>query len=1439
MEALGLAANIVAVVDISFKVVGWCAQYAQDVKSAKDDKIRLSREVSRLNLVLQNARDLINSPQGARLVGSKSLLSATADSEGRLRQLDVFFASQQKTRGSGIFTGSSALKWPFQSKEVTKIALELQRCCEAITSALEIDQTGLLLELNQKLAFEQLPFAEGANFDSHAEEHGRTCLSHTRVELLDDISSWIDRKEGKTIFWLNGMAGTGKSTIARTVCHSQSKSGHLGASFFFKRGETDRESLKKFFPTLARQLAANFPPLSPYIRASFDADPGLLGKTVKEQFYGLILEPLSRMPKAPGHFMPLVFIIDALDECDSEDISLLIELLSSAKSSKYPALRILLTSRPELPIRLGFMATPDMVYEDLVLHEITRSIIEHDIFTFLSHEFNNIRNTFNMSVTEGRKLPLSWPSDPELQILTKLSVPLFIFAATICRFVGDRRYGNPKKILEQILDHADDEYSSKLAKTYLPVLQQQLSGVSERRKGQILVEFVQVVGTIIVLASPLSVPTLARLLDISTDRIHDRLDMLHSVLHIPSSPKDPVRMLHLSFRDYLVDTSNKTDFWVDERATHEHLARRCLIIMKHGLRKNPCNIHSPGTHRRSINPDAIEAALPPELQYSCLHWMHHTAKTISTVEDTEVILQFMKSQLLYWLEAMAIIGRGSECLGILRSLQDWLSNRESSCSTFVADAVRFVLKNLTILETAPLQVYSSALLFAPINSLVRKTFEDHIPDWITHKPKLEDQWDACILTLEGHDKFVTSAVFSSDCKLIASGSRDATVRLWSVETGKCIRIFKGHKSGVTTVSFSHGSKYVASGSDDATVRVWSVGSGKCRVLEGHTRSVGTVIFSHDSKLLLSTSYDFSARVWDLSTDQHQILGDRTSRIASAEFSSDSSWVVLTSDNWETRVWNLKTKGLELLITASGAARFSRDATLLATASDTDLSVWSTKDFQCQWSLKGHQLSIRDISFSHDSRLLVSSSEDYSIRVWDVETKQCAKVLDNSKHRAHFVTFLSSSDKVLSYSKHTGVWLWDIETKKCGHVLQGRGRALNSVNISSDFQLLASYTTDDMVRIWDLTGVRENDGDDTHQDLITILKPSKNLEWIASVAGDPSIKIWDPVTGECIHTLKGHDLPLHTIAFSANSKFLVSASYDSIRIWVLKTGECTTVIRDYERLICQLAFSEDCTMIATAAGDNTCRIWEADTGACQMILAGHLTKVISVAFSHDAKFIATGSEDCELRIWDLQTGNCVLAVTDHNDSVFSVKFSKDSSKLISCSSDGVIKLWRVQTWSCEGTLISAERNPWDVAISDNAGRVVSALRRGSVEVWDTKTGLRIGTLDFESRVDWVSFEPNDLNQILTNAGRIAMMPSASTMDMLVAPTLGISHDISWITYCGKKMLWLPTECRRGKTFIHGPSIMIGGTSGGVIHLTVSEPRLNLLASESNEKPLNQL
>ncbi|KAJ4161619.1 uncharacterized protein LMH87_007649 [Akanthomyces muscarius] len=395
-----------------------------------------------------------------------------------------------------------------------------------------------VLNIQQTTVLNRLRVAEGASFDSSAQEHDRHCLPNTRVELLQQVSEWAKDLHAEPIFWLNGMAGTGKSTISRTVARSLADNGQLGASFFFKKGETDRGSLSKFFMTIAADLIMKKPSTAPHIEAVLNADHSITSKNYTEQFQKFLLEPLTKCDIGDR---PVVIVVDALDECEQEgDIERFLYLVSRLETELPDRIRIFLTSRPEEPFRSQFKKIKKKDSR-VILHEIPKSVVEHDIDLFLRYELYSIRADFNSRVPLERHLTVAWPSESSFDRLMKMAVPLFIVAATLCRFISDNRIGTPKKLLERVLSRSGDGLS-QLETTYQSVLDNQISArASVSQRAEIIQQFRQVVGCIILLASPLSTSSLAVLLIMDKDDIDSRLDLLHSVLSIPASAQAPLR----------------------------------------------------------------------------------------------------------------------------------------------------------------------------------------------------------------------------------------------------------------------------------------------------------------------------------------------------------------------------------------------------------------------------------------------------------------------------------------------------------------------------------------------------------------------------------------------------------------------------------------------------------------------------------------------------------------------------------------------------------------------------------------------------------------------------------------------------------------------------------------------------------------------------------
>ncbi|RVD84933.1 uncharacterized protein DFL_003269 [Arthrobotrys flagrans] len=827
-----------------------------------------------------------------------------------------------------------------------------------------------------------LPIAEGAAYRSYADQH-------------------------KPV----GRAGTGKSTISRTLAKNLYTHNRLAASFFFNREEEDRRTSIRFFTTIATQLANHYSCIASKIQKAIQVDPDISTKALKEQFDKLILQPLSGT-QLMTHRARLVLVIDALDECEEkESIKIIIYLLGQLKDIKTVDVRVFLTSRPDLPILLTFKKLPDDTYEDIALHEVPR--IEHDISLFLQHELCKIREE-----REELSLPEKWPGEENLEKLVRRAMPLFIYAATLCRFIGDEQW-DPDEQIETVLNYRANWHTSQLHMTYLPVLNQLIIGQNPAQKRRLIEEFRQIVGTIINLASLMSASSLARLLSLPERTVNCRLRPLQSVLDIPKNSDNPIRTFHLSFRDFLLDRSLQENnlFWVDESKSHELIAIKCIDLMSDsagpGLRMNICNLPSLGILRREIDGEVVEKHIPPELRYACRYWVYHLVKSGHRLIDNGQTHQFLLKHLLHWLEATSLLNIKSEALRAvdnLRSIID-VENGAGICG-LIHDMKRFVLQNQDIIHKAPLQIYASALIFAPTRSIVRTIFD---PKKIVH------------CTLEGHKRGVNSVAFSPDSKLLASISDDKTVKLWNTATETLLQTLQkyknwvnnitfssdGHKNWVNSVAFSPDRKVFALALIDKTVRLWDITTGALlQTLEGYNDSVNSVAFSPDGKLLASAS------------DDKMTLEGYNDSVNSVAFSPDGKLLASASDDKTVRLWDTTTGAL--LRTLEGhndsvnSVAFSPDGKLLALVSDdktvrlwdtatrallqTLEGLWDTATGALLQTLEGYKDWVNSVAFSPDGKLLASASVGEAVKLWDTATGALLQTLEGHKDWDNDSTF---------------------------------------------------------------------------------------------------------------------------------------------------------------------------------------------------------------------------------------------------------------------------------------------------------------------------------------------------------------------------------------------------------------------------------------------------
>ena len=457
--------------------------------------------------------------------------------------------------------------------------------------------------------------------------------------------------QNQRVFWLNGLAGTGKSTIAQTFAETSFADRKLGASFFCSRDFEDRSNLQMIFPTLAFQLAYQHPLFRRELLQVLKSCPDVRHESLCSQMEKLIVGPLKAT-----HISTLI-IIDALDECKDEQPASAILSILSRYVDQIPNIKFFITGRPEARIRSGFrLESLVPITKVLKLHEVKPETVDRDIELFFWTELASLaKNRSDFDLTEG------WPSSSDVGILCKKAAGFFIYASTVVKFVDSEGYPPTERLaLITSLPHSTTkEGKSGVDHLYTKVLQQAFCGACADNS-QCYLHFQAIVGTVLLVFNPLSVKGLSDLLEINTPHIHSTLRSLHSLLLVPDTTEDPIRIFHKSFPDFLMDPGRCEDkqLFVEPTIHHTEILLLCLRLMGREL-KNICN--SGGSTASSEVKDLSACQknhIGDALEYACCFWIKHLLEVPSSSprvgEVGNEIKKFFTTHLLHWTEALVL-----------------------------------------------------------------------------------------------------------------------------------------------------------------------------------------------------------------------------------------------------------------------------------------------------------------------------------------------------------------------------------------------------------------------------------------------------------------------------------------------------------------------------------------------------------------------------------------------------------------------------------------------------------------------------------------------------------------------------------------------------------------------------------------------------------------
>ena len=464
---------------------------------------------------------------------------------------------------------------------------------------------------------------------------------------------------------MNGLAGTGKSTIAKTIAERLFADGQLGASFFCSRDFEDRRNLQMIFPTLAVQLARKYIGFRSILVSLIQSDPDIAYESLYDQMEKLIVEPLNESR------ISTVIVIDALDECEDEESASAILSVLGRLVSEIPKVKFFLTGRPESRISEGFrLPLLAQMTDVFVLHEVELDQVDRDIRLFFKTSFSEL--------ADRRRGLGSWPTKEQLDRLCARAAGLFVYAAATVKFV-DTNQRDPRKQLDLLQSQKIGDHEGKsLDSLYTSILRDAFGDNRPEDDAKTR----SILAAVVLVANPLSPSTIAILLGFDTEDVPLFLSSVNSLLILQEDVDCPVRPFHKSFPDFITDPTRCTNarFHISPPDHHAQLLIACLGLMDRTLEKNMCKLPD-GVANSDVSDlkERTEKYINPALLYACVSWHTHHVSLVDADKIpahiptiTPAIHWFLETKFLFWLEVLSVLGAARNAVDALQVTMDWL-----------------------------------------------------------------------------------------------------------------------------------------------------------------------------------------------------------------------------------------------------------------------------------------------------------------------------------------------------------------------------------------------------------------------------------------------------------------------------------------------------------------------------------------------------------------------------------------------------------------------------------------------------------------------------------------------------------------------------------------------------------------------------------------------
>ncbi|WP_185154035.1 caspase family protein [Fulvivirga sp. M361] len=555
----------------------------------------------------------------------------------------------------------------------------------------------------------------------------------------------------------------------------------------------------------------------------------------------------------------------------------------------------------------------------------------------------------------------------------------------------------------------------------------------------------------------------------------------------------------------------------------------------------------------------------------------------------------------------------------------------------------------------------------------------------------------------GHYAAIKSVAFTNDGNYLLSGSRDKTIKLWELATGREIRSYLGHESTINDLVVTPDGKYFVSSSADKTAKLWEIATGKLiRTYAAHKDYMTSVALSPDGKLLVTAGYDQEAILWELKTGEElkrfKVNPDRGVGYGiSADFSPNGKQIAFGGDNRSVVIYDI--------------------------ASAEEIAELKPEMGRCG----GCGTFVK--YFGND---ILSAGNGGDLKLWDMNEKSTKKLLYTNPdeftaldHDGTSKVFISTEDSIKLFNLTSGKILWQKQ------VLAEEGNT--DATLSPDGKKIALSNDDKVVRIYDL------ENGNLLQRIEGFLNQTDKggLNYKGSSYWDRYIKKYTDLKND--------------IKVSPNGKYFAKGKLGNvIRLWDFKNGSIFRELSGHEKAVLCMEFSRDGKQLLTGSADETARLWDVASGQELMRFEGHREMIFTVAFSEDQSKVATGSWDGSAKVWDIQSGEMLSHLPFEQASPYQLEFVNNDIYLMVAGLDKTLKLWEIDSKREVRDFVGHTNIIHSFDIHPDNRTIVSTGWDGKVKVWDITTGLQTARFS-EHRGEVYCATYSHQGELLTTAG----------------------------------------------------------------------------------------